>query len=154
MVKRVAVIGAGAAGLASARWLLDAKLEPVVFERTNAVGGLWRPDTGLAYPSLRTNTSKQTTAFSDLPFDDPLPDHPFRDDVLAYLERYADLVDVRPRIRFGRDVTAVRPASRHGAPASGSSHQRPGPGWSGEEGKRWRTTTGRIPCGPACHGRR
>ena len=108
MVKRVAVIGAGAAGLASARWLVDAKLEPVVFERTNAVGGLWRPDTGLAYPSLRTNTSKQTTAFSDLPFDDALPDHPYRDDVLAYLERYADLVGVRPRIRFGRAVAAVR----------------------------------------------
>jgi cation diffusion facilitator CzcD-associated flavoprotein CzcO len=114
VVKRVAVIGAGAAGLASARWLLDAKLEPVVFERTNAVGGLWRPDTGLAYPSLRTNTSKQTTAFSDLRFDDALPDHPYRDDVLAYLDRYADLAGVRSRIRFGRDVTAVRPASLEG----------------------------------------
>ena len=111
MVKRVAVIGAGAAGLATARWLLDAKLEPVVFERTDAVGGLWRPDTGLAYPSLRTNTSKQTTAFSDLPFDDALPDHPYRDDVLAYLDRYADVAGVRPRIRFGRLVQTVRAVS-------------------------------------------
>ena len=67
-IDRVAVIGAGAAGLASARWLIEAGLEPAVFERTGAVGGLWRPDTGLAYPSLRTNTSKQKTAFSDLAF--------------------------------------------------------------------------------------
>lgn len=111
MVKRVAVIGAGAAGLTSARWLQDAGLEPTVFERTRAVGGLWRPDTGLAYPSLRTNTSKQKTAFSDLPFDAVLPDHPSRDAVLAYLERYADVTAVRSRIRFGTTVASVRPAA-------------------------------------------
>ncbi|HEV2249998.1 MAG TPA: NAD(P)-binding domain-containing protein [Candidatus Limnocylindria bacterium] len=109
-MKRVAVIGAGASGLASARWLRDAGLEPAVFERTGAVGGLWRPDTGFAYPSLRTNTSKQKTAFSDLGFDPALPDHPSRDAVLAYLERYADVTGVRPHIRFHRAVTAVRPS--------------------------------------------
>ena len=111
MVGRVAVIGAGAAGLTSARWLLAAGLEPTVFERTGAVGGLWRPETGLAYPSLRTNTSKQKTAFSDLAFDAALPDHPYRDQVLAYLERYADVTEVRSCIRFGHEVAAVRPRS-------------------------------------------
>jgi dimethylaniline monooxygenase (N-oxide forming) / hypotaurine monooxygenase len=110
VVKRVAVIGAGAAGLTSARWLIEAGLAPTVFERTGAVGGLWRPDTGLAYRSLRTNTSKQKTAFSDLAFDAALPDHPYRDQVLAYLERYADVVGIRSHIRFGRAVRAVSPA--------------------------------------------
>ena len=104
------MIGAGAAGLASARWLLDAGFETVVFERTAAVGGLWRGDTGIAYPSLQTNTSKQKTAFSDLPFAAELPDFPVRDDVVAYLERYADVTGVRTAIRFGHDVQAVRPA--------------------------------------------
>jgi dimethylaniline monooxygenase (N-oxide forming) len=110
VARRVAVIGAGAAGLTSARWLIDAGLEPVVFERTGAVGGLWRPDTGLAYRSLRTNTSKQKTAFSDLAFDAALPDHPYRDQVLAYLERYADVTGVRSRIRFGSGVRVAQPA--------------------------------------------
>ena len=105
----MAVIGAGAAGLASARWMLEAGLETVVFERTAALGGLWRGDTGIAYPSLRTNTSKQKTAFSDLAFDASVPDFPTRDDVLAYLERYADVTGVRPAIRFGRAARAVRP---------------------------------------------
>jgi len=108
------VIGAGAAGLASGRWLLDAGFETVVFERTAAVGGLWRGDTGIAYPSLQTNTSKQKTAFSDLPFAAELPDFPLRDDVLAYLERYADITGVRAAIRFGHDVQAVRPAPTGG----------------------------------------
>ncbi|HEY8830250.1 MAG TPA: NAD(P)-binding domain-containing protein, partial [Candidatus Limnocylindria bacterium] len=110
-IERVAVIGAGAAGLTSARWLIDAGLEPVVFERSGAVGGLWHPDTGLAYPSLRTNTSKQKTAFSDLAFDTALPDHPYRDQVLTYLERYADVTGVRARIRFGATVREARPLS-------------------------------------------
>lgn len=114
MARRVAVIGAGAAGLASARWMLDAGFETVVFERTQAVGGLWRGDTGIAYPSLRTNTSKQKTAFSDLAFDPDIPDFPARDDVLAYLERYADVTGVRSVIRFGRAVTAVRPLAGGG----------------------------------------
>ncbi len=106
---RIAVIGAGAAGLASARWLREAGLDVVVFERTRAIGGIWRPDTGLAYPSLRTNTSKQRTAFSDLAFDAAAPDFPAREDVLAYLERYADLSGIRSAIRFGRSVSDVRP---------------------------------------------
>jgi cation diffusion facilitator CzcD-associated flavoprotein CzcO len=111
VTKRVAVIGAGAAGLVSARWLGAAGLDVSVFERTGAVGGLWRPDTGLAYRSLKTNTSKQKTAFSDLSFPDVVPDHPGRDDVLAYLERYADVTGVRDRIRFGHAVAAARPAA-------------------------------------------
>jgi dimethylaniline monooxygenase (N-oxide forming) len=110
VVERVAVIGAGAAGLTSARWLIHAGLEPTVLERTGAVGGLWRPDTGLAYRSLRTNTSKQKTAFSDLAFDAALPDHPYRDQVLAYLERYAEVTGVRSCIRFGSTVRAVQPS--------------------------------------------
>lgn len=105
---RVVVIGAGPAGLVSARWLREAGLDVAVLERTGEVGGIWRPDTGLAYPSLRTNTSKQRTAFSDLGFEASLPDFPDRDAVHAYLERYADVTGVRALIRR-QDVRTVRP---------------------------------------------
>ena len=116
MGSRVAVIGAGASGLVTARWLLAAGIEPVLFERSASIGGLWRPDDGLAYPSLRTNTSKQKTAFSDLPFDAALPDFPDRAAVLRYLEVYAARFDLGRRIRFGTAVRAVvpRPASAGG----------------------------------------
>ena len=81
---RVAVLGAGAAGLATAKSRCEVGLQPVVFEASDRVGGLWTYDEtggGVAYRSLRTNTSKQVTAFSDMPFDDALPDFPARDAV-------------------------------------------------------------------------
>jgi len=108
---QVAVIGAGASGLVTARWLLAAGFEPVLFERSRGIGGLWRPDDGLAYPSLRTNTSKQKTAFSDLPFDDALPDFPDRAAVLRYLESYAERFELLRRIRFGTAVRMIAPRS-------------------------------------------
>lgn len=115
MDARVAVIGAGASGLVAARWLLAAGLDPVVFERSHGIGGLWRSDDGLAYPSLRTNTSKQKTAFSELAFDVDLPDFPGRAAVLRYLEQYADRFDLLARIRTGVTVGSVTPiAGGHG----------------------------------------
>ncbi|MDQ2744479.1 MAG: NAD(P)-binding protein, partial [Chloroflexota bacterium] len=57
----MAVIGAGAAGLAAGRALREVGLEPVILEQTEVAGGLWvyrRDGAGPAYRSLRTNTSK------------------------------------------------------------------------------------------------
>ena len=41
MAKRVAVIGGGCSGLAAIKCCLDEELEPVCFERTDQLGGLW-----------------------------------------------------------------------------------------------------------------
>lgn len=40
--KRIAVIGGGVSGLTSIKCCLDEGLEPVCFERTDDIGGLWR----------------------------------------------------------------------------------------------------------------
>src|SRR6266545_583285 len=110
---RVAVIGAGACGLTTAKCLLDEDLEPVVFEQTSAIGGVWtydeaREDGGsLAYRSLRTNTSKHLLAFSDYPFPDTTADFPDRADVLTYLYDYADHFQLRNHIRLNCTVAAA-----------------------------------------------
>lgn len=42
MVRRVAVIGAGAGGLASVKSCLEEGLEPTCFESSEDIGGVWR----------------------------------------------------------------------------------------------------------------
>jgi len=109
-VKRVAVIGAGAGGLAAGRALREVGLKPVILEQTEVAGGLWvyrRDGAGPAYRSLRTNTSKQITAFSNAPFAAGLPDFPGRAEVEAYLVAYG--AGLLPFIRFGCEVRSLQP---------------------------------------------
>ncbi|HEU0294564.1 MAG TPA: NAD(P)-binding domain-containing protein [Anaerolineales bacterium] len=114
-ISRTAVIGAGACGLIAAKCLLDEGIEPVVFEQSEKIGGLWNysedlPDGGsLAYRSLRTNTSKQMMALSDYPFPETLPDFPSRAEVLRYLNDYVDHFGFRECIQLDTMVEQIVP---------------------------------------------
>ncbi|MFC5183809.1 flavin-containing monooxygenase [Actinomadura harenae] len=109
---RVAVVGAGAAGLAAAKALLDDGLDVTVLERGDRPGGLWVQDapggTSPAYDSLHLNTSKGRTEFADHPMPSLWPDYPSAALIAGYLAEYADRFGVTDRIRFGTTVTAVR----------------------------------------------
>jgi cation diffusion facilitator CzcD-associated flavoprotein CzcO len=97
----VAIIGAGPAGLACARWLLQHGLEPLLFEAGGAPGGQWNQgaEHSAVWPGMRTNTCRLLTAFSDLEHPAGTPLFPRHDQVLAYLQRYAARFDVQHRIR-------------------------------------------------------
>lgn len=110
---RVAVIGAGACGLAAAKYLLQAGFDVTVFEIGSQIGGMWcyENDSGRssAYRTLHINTSRGVTRFSDLDFDEatqPFPDHY---DMHRYLVAYAGHFGVTPRIRFNSRVARVEP---------------------------------------------
>ena len=115
-IQSVAVIGAGAAGLAALKALREAGLNPAAFEAAAEVGGVWRYDETApgggspAYRSLTTNTSARMLAFSDFPMPHDLPDFPTRADVLQYLNDYADHFDLRRTIRFNSPVEKIEPA--------------------------------------------
>ncbi len=118
---RVAVIGAGAAGLATIKALLDVGLEVVGYERGDRPGGLWvrENSSGLspAYESLHLNTSKARTEFADFPMPADWPDYPSADLVAGYLADYARTFSLLGAIRFGTTVTEVeqvRDGARHG----------------------------------------
>jgi hypothetical protein len=111
--KRVAVIGAGACGLAAAKYLLQAGFDVSVFEIGSQIGGMWcyGNDSGRssAYRTLHINTSRGVTRFSDLDFDDetqPFPDHV---DMHRYLVKYAAHFGITPLIRFNSRVARVQP---------------------------------------------
>ena len=111
--RRVAVIGAGAAGLCAARHLLACGVEVVVYELGTCIGGLWvfDNDNGIApaYASLHLNSEAKVTAYKDFPFPEGGPLYPDHRQVRRYLESYADKFGVKPHIRFNSKVTDVSP---------------------------------------------
>lgn len=119
---RVAVIGAGAAGLAALQVLREAGLEPDGFERTDRVGGHWHTD----YDALHLITSRDVSGFAGFPMPSDYPVYPSRDQMCAYLGAFADHHGLREHIRFDTEVTALHPL--------------PGPGPRGSHG--WELTAG------------
>jgi len=116
---RVAVIGAGCAGLKSAKTLRQSGFEVTVFEAGSRVGGLWwyENDSGYssAYRTLHINTAKNITAFSDLAFPSTVQTFPSHEDMHRYLEDYARHFELYPVIRLKTKVVSVEPVS--GEPA-------------------------------------
>lgn len=113
--RRVAIIGAGAAGLVNARNFLKAGADVVIFEIGSMLGGLWayRNDSGRssAYRSLHINTTYEATHFDDYPFQTKPKMFPSHVDMAAYLNSFADDHDLRSRTRFHAEVTGVEPVT-------------------------------------------
>lgn len=83
----VAVIGAGPAGLVTARWLAKYGFEPVLFEAAAALGGQWNGanPASATWSGMRTNTTRVMSSFSDLDHAPGTPVYPSRDQMHAYL---------------------------------------------------------------------
>jgi len=79
------IIGAGQAGLATARELVTHGHECVVLERNTAVGDGWRQQ----YDSLRLYTSARHDSLPGLAFPGDPKAFPGKDDIAAYLQSYA-----------------------------------------------------------------
>ncbi|XP_076911278.1 flavin-containing monooxygenase FMO GS-OX5-like [Bidens hawaiensis] len=131
----VAVIGAGIAGLVTARELLRENHQVTVFEKSPQIGGTWVYDGrvevdgcipldpnrtvvhGSLYASLRTNLPRPLMGFSDFSFEDKsygdprlFPGH---EEVLKFFHDFAKEFGVVKAIRFNSEVVRVE-ESREG----------------------------------------
>ena len=100
---KIAIIGAGFAGLTTARHLRDFGHQVTVFEKVHDVGGVW--STTRLYPGVSTQNGKDTYCLSDYPMPKHYPEWPSGQQVQAYLNSYADRFNLKPLIRLSTPVT-------------------------------------------------
>jgi putative flavoprotein involved in K+ transport len=85
MIYDAIVIGAGQAGLAAGYYLQQAKLNFLILEASDEPVGSWPH----YYDSLVLNSPARYSSLPGLPFSGQPDRYPARDDVVAYLRRYA-----------------------------------------------------------------
>ncbi len=100
---KIAIIGAGFAGLTTARHLRDFGHDVTVFEKVHDVGGVW--STTRLYPGVSTQNGKDTYHLADYPMPKHYPEWPSGAQVQAYLNDYADHFGLKPLIRLSTPVT-------------------------------------------------
>ena len=86
----VAVIGGGQAGLTMGYYLAQQGRRFIILERGDSVAPAWRE----RWDSLTLFTPRGYSALPGLPFPGDPDDYPTRDEVIAYLERYAEEFDL------------------------------------------------------------
>ncbi len=104
-MKTVGIIGAGYAGLATARIFKQYGFKAAVFEKDKEVGGVWT--SSRRYPGLTTQNPKDTYYLSDLKMPKHYPVWPVGKQVQEYLEMYVDHCNLRKDIHFNKEVTTT-----------------------------------------------
>lgn len=100
---RVAIIGAGAAGLCMAIRLRDAGIDTfTVYEKSDGVGGTWRDNT---YPDAACDVPSHLYSLSFASKRDWTRKFARQPEILGYFEELVDRFDLGPHLRFGTEVT-------------------------------------------------
>jgi amino acid transporter len=108
---RYCIVGAGPAGLITARALRLEGIDYDQFERHSDVGGIWdiaSPGSPM-YSSAHFISSRYTSGFLGYPMPDDLPDYPDHRQVLRYIRDFADAYGLRERVTRGVGVEHAEP---------------------------------------------
>lgn len=111
---KIAIIGAGAAGLISLKHSLDYGAEVIAFELSDKIGGTWvyREEIGghsSMYKNLVTNLPIEMMCYPNEQFPENELSFVTADEVLKYYETFADKYKLKKYIKFNHEVVRVRP---------------------------------------------
>ena len=128
---RIAIVGAGAAGLAAARSFQSHNCQPVIFEASPELGGVWRyqpqtkPKQHPMYKNLRTNLPKELMAFREFPFSSSSTSFSSTETsfvshahVLQYLQDYAATFQLDQYMRFNTRIDQLTVVHGESQPSS------------------------------------
>ncbi|PHT29050.1 hypothetical protein CQW23_31355 [Capsicum baccatum] len=102
--KRVAIIGAGISGLLACKYTLEKGFIPIVFEASNAIGGVWTQ----TIESTRLQSLKSTFEFTDFPWPRSVRGgFPHSTEVLMYVEEYAKYFGLMEYIQLNSNVIGI-----------------------------------------------
>jgi cation diffusion facilitator CzcD-associated flavoprotein CzcO len=104
---KVGIIGAGFAGIATAKVLKQVGHDVVVFDKASDVGGVW--SVTRRYPGLTTQSPRDMYALSDLPMPKGYPEWPSGAQIQEYLAGYATSFGLDPFLRLNTEVTRAQP---------------------------------------------
>ena len=102
-VRRIGIIGTGVAGLVTAKTLIAAGLDCVLFERGDRLGGVWAD----GYSNFGVQAPKELYEFPDWPMPAAAPNFTPGPVFRQYLEDYVDHFNFRACIRFNARVTRL-----------------------------------------------
>ncbi len=107
---KVGIIGAGIAGLCTAKIFKSFGLEVTILEKEPDVGGVWA--SSRRYPGLTTQNPRETYEFSDFPMPRDYPEWPTGQQVQAYLERYVSHFDLADHLKLSTEVISAVPLTQ------------------------------------------
>jgi cation diffusion facilitator CzcD-associated flavoprotein CzcO len=96
------IVGAGPAGLACAMTMRGAGLDVTVLEKADNVGSVWRRH----YDRLHLHTDRKHSGLPGMGMPRSYPLYPSREQLIEYLESYAERFDIRPV--FNSTVSCIR----------------------------------------------
>ena len=104
-IQTLGIVGAGFAGLSTAKVLKALGYQVQVFEKEPEVGGVWAASR--RYPGLTTQNVRSTYALSDYPMPASYPEWPSGEQVQAYMQGYVDHFGLAPHIQLNTEVQSA-----------------------------------------------
>jgi cation diffusion facilitator CzcD-associated flavoprotein CzcO len=100
----VAIVGSGFAGLGLARALERDRVDYVILERADDLGGTWRDN---RYPGCQCDVPSHLYSFSFALNPQWSRTYPLQQEIWSYLRRVADRFGITPKIRFRHEVISA-----------------------------------------------